>query len=129
MKELELPYTFIEVGWWFQLLFPWPHAIPETLLTPKFYVGDREKKVLYTSLKSIALFVARIINDPRTLNQTVITSDGEASLNETWPVAEKVSGEDFSDYPRVCILVLRNAARTGHSCTIYRYQMRNFWKT
>lgn len=45
--------------------------------------------------------VPRIIADPRTLNQTVVAHDGEITLNEAWKIAEKVTGEDFSDYYEV----------------------------
>ncbi len=102
IKELGLPYTFIEVGWWLQGLFPYPHALPENIFVTKTYFGDRQKKVLYTELNSIGTFVARILADPRTLNQTVITSDGEATVNDIYTVASKISGEDFFDFTRVC---------------------------
>ncbi|KAF8920533.1 NAD-P-binding protein [Mucidula mucida] len=101
IKELGLPYTFIEVGWWLQGLFPYPHALPENIFVTKTYFGDRQKKVLYTELNSIGTFVARILADPRTLNQTVITSDGEATVNDIYTVASKISGEDFFDFTRV----------------------------
>ncbi|KAF8901814.1 hypothetical protein CPB85DRAFT_1377277 [Mucidula mucida] len=103
IKELGIPYTFIEVGWWLPLLFPYPHAAPASLsvLTPKNYIGDRQKKVVYSTVKSLALLVVRVIDDPRTLNQTVIACDGETNIDEAWAIAEKVSGEDFSDYTMV----------------------------
>ena len=75
--------------------------MPDTIFNPKSYVGDRQKKALWTVPQTTAAFVRRIVNDPRTLNKTVMISDGQADLNEIWAVAEKVSGEDFSDYPRV----------------------------
>ncbi len=77
------------------------------MLTPKNYIGDRQKKVVYSTVKSLALLVVRVIDDPRTLNQTVIACDGETNIDEAWAIAEKVSGEDFSDYTMVwkCIFV------------------------
>ena len=101
IKELGLPYTIIEVGWWLQQLFPYPHSMPYTPLTPKHYVGDRQQKLLVSTLDSIGLFVARIIADPRTLNQIVVVHDGEVTLSETWALGAELTGEDFSDYPRV----------------------------
>ncbi|KAF8920527.1 NAD-P-binding protein [Mucidula mucida] len=101
IKELELPYTFIEVGCWLQAILPYPHATPENFIVTKTYVGDRQQKVLYTELNSIGTFVARILADSRTLNQTVITSDGEANVNDIYAVASKISGENFSDFTRV----------------------------
>lgn len=69
-------------------------------MTQKVYVGDRSQKLIYSTLPTIGKMVARIIVDPRTLNQTVVAYDGEISINETWKVAAKVTGEDFSDYPK-----------------------------
>ncbi len=97
-----MPYTFIEVGCWLQAILPYPHATPENFIVTKTYVGDRQQKILYTELNSIGTFVARILADSRTLNQTVITSDGEANVNDIYQVASKISGEDFSDFTRVC---------------------------
>lgn len=102
VKDLGLPYTFVEVGWWLTSIFPYPHSTPETPLASKHYVGDRQQKLLVSTLESIGLFVARIVADPRTLNQTVIIYDAEVSLSETWALGAELSGEDFSDYPRVC---------------------------
>lgn len=82
-------------------MFPYPHSTEETPRTAKLYFGNRQTKVLNTSVKSIARFVGKIIADPRTLNQTVVTSDVESTVDEAWSIAAKVTGEDFSDYPRV----------------------------
>ncbi len=106
-------------------MFPYPHATPENFFITKTYVGDRQKKVLYTELNSIGTFVARILADPRTLNQTVITYDGEASLNDVSPVVNRISGEDFSDFTRVCgdHLTLHDSVMLIATC---RSQMRRF---
>ena len=102
IKDLGLPYTFVEVGlWWLQLIFPFPHSTPETAFVSKHYIGDRQQKLLVSTLESIGVFMARIIADPRTINQTVIVYDAEVNLSETWALGEEITGEDFSDYPRV----------------------------
>ncbi len=120
-----MPYTFIEVGCWLQAILPYPYATPENFIVTKTYVGDRQQKVLYTELNSIGTFVARILADPRTLNQTVITSEGEANLNEIYQVANKASGEDFFDFTRVCgyHLTLRDSVMLIATC---RFQTRRF---
>ncbi|KAF9023035.1 NAD(P)-binding protein [Hymenopellis radicata] len=105
IKELGLSYTFIEVGWWLQGMLPWPHATPENFFITKTYVGDRQQKTLYIDINSIGTFVARILADPRTLNQTVMAYDGEANLDEVYPVANRITGEDFFDFTRVWIVV------------------------
>ncbi len=84
-------------------MFPPLHSARNTLMTQKVYVGDRSQKLIYSTLPTIGKMVARIIVDPRTLNQTVVAYDGEISISETWKAAEKVTGEDFSDYPKVSI--------------------------
>ena len=108
IKELGLPHTFIEVGWWPYVLFPYPHSTPDNPFIHKNYVGDRQQKVLVSTLDSIGLFTARIIADPRTLNQVVVIHDWELTLADTWALAAEVSGEDFSDYPRVCVIKVLN---------------------
>lgn len=101
IKELGLSYTFIEVGWWLQQIFPYPHALPDNPFIPKKFIGDGHQKLLYSTLETIGVFTARIIADPRTLNQLIVIHDGEITLSETWAVGAEVTGEDFSDYPRV----------------------------
>ena len=96
-----MPYTFVEVGWWLHQLFPYPHSIPGSIVVPKHYAGDPHQKTLVSTMDSIGVFMARIIADPPTLNNTVVIHDGEACVAETWEIAEKVTGEDFSDYQRV----------------------------
>ncbi len=91
-------------------MFPYPHATPENSFITKTYVGDRQQRVLYTELHSIGTFVARILADPRTLNQTVIAYDGEANLDDIYTVASKISGEDFFDFTRVRIIGAHDSA-------------------
>ncbi|KAJ8474130.1 hypothetical protein ONZ45_g16059 [Pleurotus djamor] len=101
IKSLGLSYTFVEVGWWLLGMIPPPHALPHTIIAAKSYVGDKDKKLIWSTLPTIGAFVERIIRDPRTVNQTVIAHDGELTQAEAWQVAEEVSGEDFSDYYKV----------------------------
>ncbi|KAJ7588063.1 NAD(P)-binding protein [Mycena floridula] len=116
--DLDLPYTFIQIGWWLELLTPMPHSMNK----PVNFIGNGEKKVAYTSYHNIGDFVLRIIQDPRTLRQLVMTWDGEATQQEIWSVSERISGEDFSDYPRLTAEDVKN--RTGPdiaSKAIYQY--------
>ncbi|KDQ22610.1 hypothetical protein PLEOSDRAFT_163500 [Pleurotus ostreatus PC15] len=101
VKELGIPHTFIEDGWWLLWMFPPLHSARNTVTSQKAYAGNRSQKLIYSTLPTIGKMVARIIVDPRTLNQTVVAHDGEISIDETWKIAEKVTGEDFSDYPRI----------------------------
>ena len=68
---------------------------------PSTFIADGKQKVACTALKNIGKFVAKIIVDPRTLNQLVMTWDGEWTQREAWDLTAKMLGEDFSDYPKV----------------------------
>ncbi len=86
-------------------MWPYPHSLKSELSpierNQNVFIAEGDKLIACTSRKSIGPFVARIISDPRTLNQIVIAYDVELSRRDAWKVAEKLTGEDFSDYPRV----------------------------
>ena len=88
-------------------MWPYPHSLKSELsLIEKnqtVFVAEGDKLLACTSRKSIGAFVARIISDPRTLNQVIITYDVELSRRDAWKVAEKLTGEDFSTPPRICM--------------------------
>ncbi|KAG7094439.1 hypothetical protein E1B28_008036 [Marasmius oreades] len=99
----EIPCTFIQVGWWPSLLFPYRHSVEGTsirITMGKRFYGSGKVKIAYTDLERVGDFVARIITDPRTLNKTVQTWDGETTLEEVWDIASRITGENFDDYPR-----------------------------
>ncbi|KAJ7583064.1 NAD(P)-binding protein [Mycena floridula] len=117
--DLDLPYTFIEIGWWLEMSTPLPHSFKK----PMNFIANGDKKIAYTSYYNIGDFVLRIIQDPRTLRQLVITWDGEATQTEIWTVCERVSGEDFSDYPRLTAEDVKNRiAPDLLSTVIYQYE-------
>ncbi|KAH8823146.1 NAD(P)-binding protein [Flagelloscypha sp. PMI_526] len=103
IRDQGIGYTFIMIGWWFELMIPYSTSIQ----TNKFessrnvFKGDGNARLLSTSMHSIGAHVALILADPRTLNQAVITYDGNLSLREARGIAEKISGEDFSSYPKL----------------------------
>lgn len=65
------------------------------------FVNSGEQPFVMTSVHSVGRFVVKIIEDPRTLNQSVLVWDYERSTAENWDLATKIAGEDFSDYSRV----------------------------
>ena len=85
-------------------MWPYPHRLKDLSQIEQrqndFY-AEGDKLVACTSRKSIGELVARIISDPRTLNQVIMAYDLEISKKEIWRIAEKITAEDFSDYPRV----------------------------
>ena len=83
-------------------MWPYPHLKDVSLeQNQNNFYAEGDKLVTCTSRKSIGELVAKIISDPRTLNQLVMAYDLEISKKESWKIAEKITGEDFSDYPRV----------------------------
>ncbi|KAK1226672.1 hypothetical protein PQX77_010351 [Marasmius sp. AFHP31] len=101
-----IPYTFIQVGLWPDASFPFPHAIDGDPIANSFqkkFNGPGNVKASWTALERVGDFVARIITDPRTLNKTVHTWDGEFTLDEAYALASKLTGENFDDYPKVTL--------------------------
>lgn len=60
----------------------------------EFY-GDGNKKTAVVNLNNIGTYVARIISDPRTLNQYVFIYDQELTMNEIYGIANEIAEEDF----------------------------------
>ncbi|KAF9256989.1 NAD-P-binding protein [Marasmius fiardii PR-910] len=117
ITENKIPYTFIQVGWWSLLLFPYPHSAPLDQLGAvggKSFYGTGKVKTAYTALDRIGEFVTRIISDPRTLNRVVQTWDGETTLEESWAIASKVAGESFDDYPRISAEDIESKLKDTH---------------
>ncbi|KAM5545173.1 hypothetical protein V8D89_001284 [Ganoderma adspersum] len=89
VKELGVPYTFIDVGLWMQLYLPLPlrsHAPqPVKEMTWSVY-ADGSARTLVTHREHIGTYVARILADPRTLDQAVRQGDAHA-------LGERVSGD------------------------------------
>ncbi|OBZ72585.1 Casein kinase I 1 [Grifola frondosa] len=95
VQKLGVGYTFIDVGWWMQLILPLRtgNLSPAKFLSWRFE-GSGDKKVLVTDLKHIGDYVARIIKDERTLDQYVIIWEDEVTLKQAREIGEKASGEE-----------------------------------
>ncbi|OSC98812.1 NAD-P-binding protein [Trametes coccinea BRFM310] len=94
IKELGVPYTFIDVGWWMQLALPLPErsAFIMKALTYEIY-NNGGAKMLLTARDHIGTYVARIIADSRTLNNAVIIWEDERTQLEQHEIGERASGE------------------------------------
>ncbi|KAF4462592.1 isoflavone reductase family [Fusarium albosuccineum] len=96
IKKIHLPYTIIDVGWWFQLSIP---TIPSgrtkyaALAPANTIAGDGTVLSALTDSRDIGLWVARIIADPRTLNKMVLAYNELLSQNQVHELLEKLSGE------------------------------------
>lgn len=96
IKYLYLPYTIIDVGWWYQLSLP---PLPSGRVKSKFeyanteIIGDGESTSAYIDNRDIGKYVARIIADPRTLNKMVFAYGELWTQNRIWDMLENISGE------------------------------------
>ncbi|KAK1656501.1 hypothetical protein BDP81DRAFT_364641 [Colletotrichum phormii] len=95
--DLHLPYTVVDVGWWYQLTLP---ALPSGRFRPMVeeystthIIGDGNTPWALTNNRDIGNFVSRIIADQRTLNKMVFAYGEVMTQNEAFDILEKVSGE------------------------------------
>ncbi|GLA40771.1 hypothetical protein AnigIFM63309_008607 [Aspergillus niger] len=102
IKFLGIPYTVIDVGFWYQISFP---TLPSgrvdyaQMVPVKTVHGEGTAPSILTDLRDIGRFVARIILDDRTINKYVYTSGDVLSENDIYRIAEEVSGEKLEpDY-------------------------------
>jgi nucleoside-diphosphate-sugar epimerase len=84
------------VGWWYQITFP---ALPsgrgsEALTFPINTIhGDGDQTLTYIDKRDIGKFVARILDDERTVNQYVYAYSETHTEREIIAIAERISGE------------------------------------
>ena len=96
IKKLYLPYTILDVGWWYQIAFPrlpsgkidYAVAIPGGEIA-----GNGNVPSALTDLRDIGRYVAKIITDDRTLNKMVLVYNEMWSPNQVYDLLEKLSGE------------------------------------
>jgi hypothetical protein len=96
MKKLRIPYTIIDLGWWYQLSIP---SVPSGRGNKAIFVpfnqifGEGDKKIALIDKHDIGKFTARILKDERTLNKYVFAYSEILTQKEIIRAMEKVSGE------------------------------------
>ncbi|KAH6975186.1 hypothetical protein BKA56DRAFT_618703 [Ilyonectria sp. MPI-CAGE-AT-0026] len=96
IKKIHLPYTIIDIGFWYQLMLPRlpsgriDYALPVTL---GGIAGDGNTPCAFSDLQDIGRWVARIIADPRTLNKMVFAYNAVLTMNQVYQMLEEASGE------------------------------------
>ena len=96
VKKVKLPYTIVDIGYWYQLMLPRlpsgriDYALPITL---GGIPGDGNTPCAFTDLPDIGRWVARIITDPRTLNKMVFAYNTVLTMNQAYDLLEEASGE------------------------------------
>ncbi|KAJ4176287.1 hypothetical protein NW755_014500 [Fusarium falciforme] len=96
IKKVHLPYTIIDIGFWYQIMLPRlpsgriDYALPIAL---GGIAGDGNTPCAFTDLHDIGRWVARIIADPRTLNKMVFAYNAVLAMNQVCDMLEEASGE------------------------------------
>ncbi|KAL4968084.1 uncharacterized protein BDV14DRAFT_197316 [Aspergillus stella-maris] len=101
VQRLRLPYTAIDVGWWYQISLP---PVPSgkldyALMAPQStysIFGDGDNPSAMTDLRDIGLYVAKIIGDERTINQRVLAATETWTQNEIAGIVERVTEEEVA---------------------------------
>ncbi|KAF4454814.1 isoflavone reductase P3 [Fusarium albosuccineum] len=96
IQKIYLPYTVIDVGWWYQSSNPrLPSGkIDYALKFPVSHLaGDGNLPSALTDLRDIGRYVERIITDPRTLNKSVFVYNEVLTQEQIFSKLEEVSGE------------------------------------
>lgn len=96
VKRLHIPYTIIDVGWWYQFSLP---ALPSGKIDYAISVpiqsipGDGNMPSARTDLRDVGKYVARAIKDERTLNAMVFVYNEMWTSNKIYDLLEKLAGE------------------------------------
>lgn len=91
LREIQQPATFIEVGYWKQLVTPFPASRVNDPTAQVTYVvyGSGDVATATTNYFNVGDHVARIIQDDRTINQTVFVWEAEVTKNQVWEIAKR----------------------------------------
>ncbi|KAL4938710.1 hypothetical protein BDV06DRAFT_200266 [Aspergillus oleicola] len=98
IQRLRLPYTVIDVGWWYQISLPripsgrFDYALraPQTSYS---IFGEGDTPSAMTDLRDLGVYVAQVICDERTINKKVLAATEAWTQNEVVDIAESVTGE------------------------------------
>jgi hypothetical protein len=94
--SISLPYTIVDVGWWYQISYPkLPSGKVDYCLTmPADEIfGTGEPLSALTDLRDIGRYVARVIFDERTINKYVFCYNETHSQLDSYAIMERFSGE------------------------------------
>ncbi|KAI8931457.1 hypothetical protein NX059_011783 [Plenodomus lindquistii] len=95
-KRLYLPYTVIDVGWWYRATLPRVPSgkLDSAISFPETLIGaDGNVEFAGVDVADIGTYVARIIADPRTLNKQVFAYSQVTTQNHIWDTMEALTGE------------------------------------
>jgi hypothetical protein len=102
IQKIYLPYTVIDVGWWFQNSAPrlTSGKIDYAVKFPMNSIsGDGNLRSALTDIRDVGKYVEHIITDPRTLNKSVFVYNELLTQKQIFSMLEEASGETiFRDY-------------------------------
>lgn len=96
IKKIRLPYTIIDVGWWYQIAIP---RLPSGKIdycvsgTSNTLVNSGDTPSALTDVRDIGTYVAAIIADTRTLNEYVLAYNEVWKPNDVYDELKELSGE------------------------------------
>ncbi|KAJ4250179.1 hypothetical protein NW762_011994 [Fusarium torreyae] len=96
IKKIQLPFTVVDVGWWYQVNLP---KLPSgridyvAMETADGIAGDGNAPFALTDVRDVGSYVARLITDPRTLNRMVFAYNEVWTQNRVYDLLETLSGE------------------------------------
>ncbi|KAJ9617103.1 hypothetical protein H2200_000824 [Cladophialophora chaetospira] len=96
VKRLHIPYTIIDIGWWYQFSLPkLPSCRIDYAVGPasQSIAGDGNAPSAMTDLRDVGKYVTRVIKDERTLNAMVFVYNELWTSNQVYDLLEKLSGE------------------------------------
>ncbi|KAJ5702600.1 hypothetical protein N7488_010148 [Penicillium malachiteum] len=121
IRQLWLPYTLVDVGWWYQLSYPrLPSGRVDYAMTSgnDEIIGNGDVTTALTDLRDIGHYMALIIKDPRTLNKKVLAYNLVSTQNEIYNLMEQLSEEkidrNYVPEETICsrVLAARQASET-----------------
>ncbi|KAL1671623.1 hypothetical protein EV122DRAFT_226244 [Schizophyllum commune] len=132
IRQIGLGHTFIEVAWWAQFAVIYPaHYTGIDSSMSRHVIGEGKTRFGVTDLFHIGDYVARVIQDDRTLNQTVFIWEDEITQQQAWELAVKKFGEDILktkiEHPEADFLKALEAARAGGPEQIVQRYIHEYW--
>lgn len=121
IRQLWLPYTIVDVGWWYQLSYPrLVSGRVDYAMTSgnDEIIGDGNMPTALTDLRDIGRYMALIINDPRTLNKKILAYNLVSTQNQIYSLMEEISEEkidrNYVSEETICsrVLAARQASET-----------------
>ncbi|KAL9111868.1 MAG: hypothetical protein Q9227_003718 [Pyrenula ochraceoflavens] len=130
MKKLKVPYTIVDVGWWYQLSIPRLESgkvdyLGKGLLMKEIY-GDGKTASALTDLRDIGMWVARIVKDERTLNRYVLAYNEMWDLQGVFEAMESAAGGE--KIPRVYVSKVEMGKRLEEARKLFEEANGDFMK-